>query len=212
LKAGFKYLVVLFFIGVNVVSQTDFFRLYRQVTDLQQRVETRWPLRKDIRPGDSAEIAEVQRARYKVYIDSMPPLFKRLNGLSFPDISFTDVANKDRSLSDFKGSDLIINYTYLYSMRCIHRIDSTLKRIAAKNVKLLVLVADPYKKDLVDLEQYGDKIIVGTINEDTSDLVSLKQGNDCMYYLNASRQIEFFDRQENNHHQAWLAFLDKHFQ
>lgn len=211
MKAGFKYLVVFLFICVKAVSQTDFFQLYRQVTDLQLRVEARWPLRKDIKRDDSVEVIQVQDARHKAYSDSMPPLLRRLSGLSFPDISFTDGTNRDRSLSDFKGSDLVINYTYLYSMRCIRRIDSTLKRIGAKNVKLLVLVADPYKKDLVDLEQYGDKIVVGTINEDTSDLVSLKQGNDCMYYLNASRQIEFFDRQEGDPHKAWLAFLDKHF-
>lgn len=191
-------------------SQSDFFTLYRQIDNMSRRHDLK-PAHKITNASDTAEIAAMQRVRNKFYADSVIPVLKDIRNLSFPDISFTDAANVDHSVSDFEGNELIINYNYLYCSRCMNRIDSTLKRTGAKPVKMLVLISDLYRKEISDLQPYGQNIIAGFINEDTSDLISLGLGQDCMYYLNRNRQIEFFDRSEKKHQQAWLSFLDERF-
>lgn len=166
--------------------------------------------RKDFETKDSLEIKQIDKVRNKFYKDSIVPVLKTARNLYFPDFNFTDAEFKDRTLSDFAGTDVIINYTYLYCSRCMNRIDSTLKRIGSRKIKMIVLISERYTKELSEFEKYGQDIVAGFINADNEDLITLKQGDDCMYYLNKNRQIEYFDRSENHHREAWLDFLDEH--
>lgn len=181
---------------------------------MSQRLERSLPSVKKLTISDSVAYFEIERTRIKFHADSIAPLLKQVNNLSFPDIYFTDSNDKSWSVSDFRDKEVIINYNYLYCMKCVGRIDSTLKRIRSRNVKMIVLVSDIYIRELSDLDAFKDEVLVGYINTDNLDLISLKQGDDCMYYLDRNRQIEFFDRAQThnqNHHQAWLTFLDNRF-
>jgi len=143
--------------------------------------------------------------------DTVLPIARGVINLTFPDISFVGIDNKAYSVSDFSGKQLIINYNYLYCQGCLNRIDSTLELIAGKNVQMLVLFLEPYQKEIDDLKVYGKNVSIGFINEDTSELISFGLGDNCMYYLNENRQIEFFDRAYPNKHEiAWNNFLKTH--
>ena len=214
LNIFFKYAVSLFFLAgsYRASGQGDFFSLYRKIDNMSRRLEGSLPSVKAPGISDTAAYFAVEKTRIKFHADSIAPLLKQVGNLSFPDIYFTDANDKSWSVSDFSGKDVIINYNYLYCMTCVGRIDSTLKRIRSRNVKMIVLVSDIYIRELSDLDAFKDEVLVGYINTDNLDLISLKQGDDCMYYLDKNRQIEFFDRAHTeDHRQAWLTFLDNRF-
>ena len=208
----FKYLSGSFcMICLCATSQTDFFKLYKQIDDKYNRLDVAVPTRADLTVADSVEIDALQKKHTQFYEDSVIPLLKNVHNLSFPDINFIDAANKDRTLSDYSNYDVIINYTYLYCTTCINRIDSTLKRIDPRKTKMIVLVSETYVKELPDLQRFGPNVITGFINRENIDLISLKQGDDCMYYLDKNRQIEYFDKSvypRKQQYAGWLTFLD----
>jgi hypothetical protein len=190
-------------------AQTDFFEVYHQLNQISSRNPTNkaWTT---FNVNDTTKFKELQKQSARFYTDSIFPLTKKVIGLSFPDINFTDVDNQSLSVSDFKEMDVIINYNYLFCSSCIGRIDSTLEKIKSKNIKLIVLFLENYKNEISDLKPYGNQVIIGFINPDTRDLISMNSGDNLMYYLNKHRQIEFFDKTSgNNHHQDWIKFLNE---
>lgn len=145
----------------------------------------------------------------KFYHDSVSPLAAKLVNVSFPDINFTDANNKAYAISDFSGKDVIVNYNYLYCQPCLDRIDSTLLLVKHRKVQFLLLFSDVYHKETADLKHYGDNVLIGFISEDTRNLISMNLGDNSMYYLDANRQIDYFDKMETimDHEIAWNNYL-----
>ena len=207
---GLVFAIVLLLCFQIASSQDEFLKVYLDITNIYRRNSSILDADK-IDAKDTAQIRSWKRITNKFFIDSIQPLTKRVINLTFPDINFSDVNDKAWSLSDFKDKELVLNYNYLYCLGCLNRIDSTIKRTASKNVKMIVLFLDPYKKEISDLKEYNESVMVGFINSDTRDLISLNQGDDSMYYLNKERQIEYFDKaSEYDHRTGWTIFLDEH--
>jgi len=210
-----KKLLILFSLCFNTIfAQYDFFDIYNQISDSAQKVasitELHYKLmeKDSVLAKDTVSLKLVYKKQQQAYDQSILPLYKLLINKTFPDISFTDINYTSYNLSSFSNQHLILNYNYLYCLPCMNRIDSTLNLIKNKEIKLIVLLKDFYRKDLNELFQYGDKILVGFMTPETVDLLSLYSGDDKMYLLNPKRGIEYFDCIESeNRHETWLKFL-----
>jgi len=192
-------------------AQDDFLTVYHKIRSLNERQKT---LESNIKieVKDSAQFKTSVRKHSKFLLDSIAPLTKQVINLTFPDINFSDVENKAYSISDFSGKEIIVNYNYLYCQGCLNRIDSTLARIKNRKVQLIVLFLDQYQKEIGDLKNYGDNVLIGFINVDTGDLISLGLGDNSMYYLDQNRQIIFFDKTDVMHNDvAWTNFLNAYY-
>lgn len=137
------------------------------------------------------------------FIRRSDAIFNGLVKTTFPDVNFTDANGKGYAVSDFKES-LVINYNYLFCTPCINRIDATLARC---NAKIIVLFTEQYRKDLSLLKSYNDRVVPGFINDETADFISLRQGDNCMYFIDKDRTIEFYDNRDSR---SWIKFLEDH--
>jgi hypothetical protein len=197
------------FFGLALNSQQDFFKTYKTISTIYERHRSSVPAA-TITVGDSIQLKKLIRATSTFFADSIIPHTKKVLSSTFPDVTFTDVNGKSWAVSDFSGKEVIVNYNYLYCRSCIDRIDSTEKLIAGKKVQMIVLFLDVYEKEISDLRDYGESVKIGFINPDNADLISLKQGDNCMYYLNKARQIEFYDKLYDNYDTEWTRFLKAH--
>lgn len=206
------------FLWREAVAQPDFFKLYKEIKDsLAKKTELIDNDLREIGKGpysssDSLKIAAFEKRTEVFYSARVWPVVRRMNGVIFPDIYFSDSQGKSWSLSDFNGLELVINCNYLYCRPCMDRIDSTLKRTVGRQVKMIVLLKEVYKKDYADIKPYDAGVMIGFMNDDTEDLITLNIGHDNMYYLDKTRRVEFFDKSElENGRSAWLKFLDTRF-
>jgi len=213
------FLIVFITCFQSAFGQDDFLSVYAKINRMRERhtsfnktrqigiQETLKESRKDTAVA-RAILREAFAQNKKFVSDSIIPLAGKVVNITFPDISFTDAANKNYSISDFAGKEIIVNYNYLYCQLCLNRIDSTQALLKGRKVQLLVLFSDLYLKETEDLKNYGENVLIGFINEDTEDLISLSLGDNSMYYLNENRQIEFFDRIDlEQYDYAWNNFL-----
>lgn len=152
------------------------------------------------------------RGRLRAVRDSMnSSLFRQLAkvvNVAFPDIFFNDKNNRHYSISDFRGTDLAIVFNNMYCEPCLYRLDTTLNYIRNKSVKTIALfIGDTPKEDIVE-KAYDENVIVGFINGDTKELISLTMGDSFAYYLDNYGSVRFFDRLYfERHESAWINFL-----
>ena len=204
------FIILCFVYLYPAFAQDDFLSVYHKIRNLNERQKI-LEANSEINVIDSTTYKASIKKQRKFLSDSIAPLTKQIINLSFPDINFTGIENKAYSISDFSGKEVIVNYNYLYCQGCLNRIDSTLKRINNNKVKFIVLFLEQYQKEIDDLKNYGDNVLIGFINEDTGDLISLGLGDNAMYYLDGNRQIIFFDKTEVMHNEiAWNNFLKMH--
>jgi hypothetical protein len=185
-------------------AQESFYDVYNDISNLQKKFAQDYTgIHGNKR--DSIENNAQASPEVKQYYADLDIQLKRLVNKHFPDITFSGIHNEHYMLSDFQ-EELVINYNYPYCMTCIQRIDSTQKRTDKKNIRVLVLFSEVYKKDISFLKPFNENVIFGFINQDIIDLISFSHGDDCMYFLDKTNRIEFFDMHD---HEAWTAFLDK---
>lgn len=206
--------IILLIVSNFFYAQQDYHDLYKQVRDSIKKVslitDTHFALMKtdSVIAQDSILLKLTYQKQSIAYQKLIVPLFKNLINKTFPDISFIDKQFNHYNLSDFSNQNVIVNYNYLYCKPCVDRIDSTLKIIENKNIKMIVLLNEMYRSDVNDLADYGDAILIGLMTQETTDLVSLETGDDKMFFLNKKRKIEYFDATESNlPHEKWLNFL-----
>lgn len=185
-------------------AQESFYDVYNDIVKLQSKFAIDYRRlhgdQRDTIERTAKALPEVQQ-----YFKDMDVQLERLKNRHFPDITFSGLNNEHYMLSDFQ-EELVVNYNYPYCMTCIHRIDSTQKRTDKKNIRILVLFSEVYKKDISFLKKFNENVVFGFINQDIIDLISFGHGDDCMYFLDKTNRIEFFD---NHDHEAWTRFLDK---
>lgn len=181
-----------------------------KVVQEKSKNEIREPLKQ--KQEDTAAVRTLLRNSYQDYLkfrnDSVVPIAKRILNLTFPDISFSDTTGKVHSVSDFSRNDLLITYNYMYCEPCFFRVDTSLKYLHTKNVRIIALFSDRFQQDAPLQKNYGEDLVLGFINNETKDMISLTLGDSFAYYLNENRQVEFFDHpylgvQES----SWVEFL-----
>ncbi|PBQ30380.1 hypothetical protein CNR22_00910 [Sphingobacteriaceae bacterium] len=191
-------------------SQDDFFSIHNKIDAIlkRQKVADSHEVQV-IKRKDTSAFKELQVRSALFFKDSLSPLTGKLANMNFPDINFVDAENKVYALSDFSGKEMVVNYNYLYCQPCLGRVDSTLFLLKHREVKFLLLFSDVYQKETSDLKNYDDKVLIGFINEDTKELISLGLGDNVMYYLDPNRQIDFFDKTSTltENEIAWIHYL-----
>lgn len=189
-------------------AQDVFFKTYKTISDIFERQNL---VTSTSVLNDTAKMKSLRAETGKFIHDSILTHTKKILFTTFPDITFSDTNGKSWAISDFDKTAVILNYNYLYCRSCIERIDAIENGIKDKKVLLIVLFLDVYEKDISDLKQYGENVLIGFINNDTADLISLKQGDNCVYYLNKNRQIEYFDRViELDEELSWKLFIKEY--
>lgn len=210
-----KYIFLISFL-INshlAFSQDDFFSISTKIDKVFKRQNVKVSYDGTINQiKDTAAYVEKLKYSSRFYQDSISPIAIKLVHVNFPDINFTDAANKAYAISDFAGKDVIVNYNYLYCQPCLDRIDSTLILTKNRKVQFLLLFSDVYHKETSDLKNYGENVLIGFISEDTRNLISLNVGDNAMYYLDENRQIDYFDKMETimDNEVAWNTFLKTH--
>lgn len=185
--------------------------IYKKIDLIYQRRDAAEPPAAPKDAKDSAAMTAWHQANWQFIQDSILPHTRKIINSTFPDVFFEDLNGKSLAISDFRDMEVIVNYNYLYCQPCLDRIDSTERIISGRNIKLLVLFLDTYKAHISDLKPYGENIQIGFVNPDNADLITLKQGDNFMCYLNKDRQVEFFDKaypSDKDH--DWTNFLREH--
>jgi len=203
-------LILSFFYFHSAFGQDDFFGIYRKLDKIADRQVA---LLDKVRENERDTVkAKVYLRQYKKTLtDSLLSVARGVLNMTFPDISFLGIINKGYAISDFVGAPVIVNYNYLFCQGCLSRIDSTLKWVGNKQVRMIVLFLAPYQKEIEDLKLFEENVTIGFLNDDNEKLISLGLGDNAMYYLNEKRQIEFFDKlHPENPDLAWNNFLKSH--
>lgn len=188
-------------------AQKSFYDVYNEICKMREAYVANYERTKDTTLNkDTLLWREQNSPELKEHYRNVSRHAGKVIGLGFPDITFTDLKENSYTISDFKG-EVVINYNYPYCMKCIDRIDSTELRTDKKGIKVLVLFAEIYKRDVSFLRMFNqDYVLLGFIGEDTKKLISLTQGEDVMFFLDENHRIEFYD---NGDDKNWMVFLDK---
>jgi hypothetical protein len=212
-------ILISFFCFHYGVAQDDFFKVYEKILKARTRENVilendKEVVRKILRDnrGDTVAMKEALRSFYSRSLqfrsDSVMAYTNQVMNLTFPDINFSGFQDKTYSVSDCEGRSVIISYNYMYCETCFYRVDTTLAHLKSNQALVIALFSDIFQKEKTEFKIYGNNVLVGFVNDDTRDLISLTMGDNFMYYLNENRQVVFFDRTaQNNPELAWIDFL-----
>ena len=184
-----------------LTAQEDFFSVYEKISQVRlwqkeeylKVVQTIKQLsREELK--DTAKVRSLARYARDYMSDTVTKIAKQSINLTFPDINFISSNGKTFSISDFEGKNVVLSYNYFFCDVCISSIDSIVRVIKNDSIQLIALFSEKFSQKNLDLSRFKENVIVGFINEENKDFISLTLGDDFMYYLNKKRQIEYFNK------------------